>query len=182
MIRPARAEDLPALIPIYDAARRFMAEHGNPTQWAASGYPNGEDLAEDIRLGQLYVLDEGGALHGAFVLQLGEEANYRQIDGAWLSDAPYGTIHRVASDGAVPGLFDACLAFCRDKIAHLRIDTHENNAVMRHLIVSRGFLPCGVIRVEDGTLRLAFERVEQGLPCASGAGPGPARDTQQNKS
>ena len=66
MIRPARAEDLPALIPIYDAARRFMAEHGNPTQWAASGYPNGEDLAEDIRLGQLYVLDEGGALHGAF--------------------------------------------------------------------------------------------------------------------
>ena len=44
------------------------------------------------------------------------------------------------------------------KIAHLRIDTHENNAVMRHLITSRGFLPCGTITVEDGTPRLAFER------------------------
>lgn len=159
MIRPARAEDLPALTPIYDAARRFMAEHGNPTQWAATGYPDRQDLEEDLARKQLYVFEENGVLHGAFVLQFGEEPNYREIDGAWLSDAPYGTIHRVASDGAVPGLFDACLAFCREKIGHLRIDTHENNAVMRHLITSRGFLPCGTIWVEDGTSRLAFEWV-----------------------
>lgn len=160
MIRSARAEDLPVLTPIYDAARRFMAEHGNPTQWAATGYPDEEDLKEDIRRGQLYVWETAGAIHGAFVLQLGEEPNYRQIDGAWQSDAPYGTIHRVASDGAVPGLFDACLDFCRARIAHLRIDTHEDNAVMRHLITSRGFSPCGTIRVENGTARLAFERMQ----------------------
>ena len=159
MIRPARAEDLPALTPIYDAARRFMTEHGNPTQWSATGYPNQEDLAEDLARGQLYVFEEEGALHGAFVLQFGEEPNYREIDGAWLSEAPYGTIHRIASDGAVPGLFDTCLAFCRERTGHLRIDTHENNAVMRHLIASRGFRPCGTVRVEDGTSRLAFEWV-----------------------
>lgn len=159
MIRPARAEDLPALIPVYDAARRFMAEHGNPTQWAATGYPDRQDLEEDLARKQLYVFEENGVLHGAFVLQFGDEPNYREIDGAWLSEAPYGTIHRVASDGAVPGLFDACLAFCRERIAHLRIDTHENNAVMRHLIASRGFRPCGTIQVEDGTSRLAFEWV-----------------------
>ena len=159
MIRLARAEDLSALIPVYDAARRFMAEHGNPTQWTATGYPNRQDLEEDLARKQLYVFEESGVLHGAFVLQFGEEPNYREIDGAWLSDAPYGTIHRIASDGAVPGLFDACLAFCRERTGHLRIDTHENNAVMRHLITSRGFLPRGVIRVEDGTSRLAFEWV-----------------------
>ena len=157
MIRLARAEDLPALIPIYPAARRFMAEHGNPTQWS-DRYPLPEDLEADLNRAQLYVWEANGAIHGVFVLQLGEEPNYREIDGAWLSDAPYGTIHRIASDGAAPGLFDACLAFCRDKIAHLRIDTHENNAVMRHLITSRGFLPCGTITVEDSTPRLAFER------------------------
>lgn len=156
MIRPARPEDLPALLPVYAAARRFMAEHGNPTQWS-DRYPLPEDLEEDIRRGQLYVLEEDGAVHGAFVLQLGEEPNYRTIDGAWLSAAPYGTIHRVASDGAVPGLFSACMDFCRGKIPHLRIDTHEDNAVMRHLIARHGFRPCGVIRVEDGTPRLAFE-------------------------
>lgn len=159
MIRPARAEDLPALTPIYDAARRFMAEHGNPTQWAATGYPDRQDLEEDLARKQLYVFEENGVLHGAFVLQFGEEPNYREIDGAWLSEAPYGTIHRIASDGAVPGLFDACLAFCREKISHLRIDTHKNNTIMRHLITSRGFLPCGTVWVEDGTSRLAFEWV-----------------------
>ena len=158
MIRLARAEDLPALTPIYDAARRFMAEHGNPTQWS-DHYPLPEDLEADLARGQLYVLEEEGALHGAFVLQFGEEPNYREIDGAWLSDAPYAAIHRVASDGTVPGLFDACLAFCRERTGHLRIDTHENNAVMRHLIASRGFRPCGTVRVEDGTSRLAFEWV-----------------------
>ena len=159
MIRLARAEDLSALTPVYDVARRFMTEHGNPTQWTATGYPNRQDLEEDLARKQLYVFEESGVLHGAFALQFGEEPNYREIDGAWLSDAPYGTIHRIASDGAVPGLFDACLAFCREKISHLRIDTHENNTIMRHLITSRGFLPCGTIWVEDGTSRLAFEWV-----------------------
>ena len=158
MIRPARAEDLPALTPIYDAARRFMAEHGNPTQWS-DRYPLPEDLEADLARKQLYVFEENGTIHGAFVLQFGEEPNYREIDGAWLSDAPYAAIHRVASDGAVPGLFDACLAFCRERTGHLRIDTHENNAVMRHLVTSRGFRPCGTVRVEDGTSRLAFEWV-----------------------
>ena len=160
MIRPARAEDLPVLIPIYDAARRFMTEHGNPTQWSATGYPNRQDLEEDLARKQLYVFEENGVLHGAFVLQLGGDPNYRIIDGAWLSDAPYGAIHRVASDGSVPGLFDACLAFCQAKIPHLRIDTHEKNAVMRHLITSRGFQPCGTVWMEDGSPRLAFERTE----------------------
>lgn len=71
--------------------------------------------------------------------------------------APYGTIHRVAGDGTVHGLFAACMDFCKGRMSHLRIDTHENNAVMRHLIARHGFLPCGTIYVEDGTPRLAFD-------------------------
>ena len=64
----------------------------------------------------------------------GDEPNYRVIEGAWRSGAPYGTIHRVAGDGTVHGLFAACMDFCKRRMSHLRIDTHENNAVMRHLI------------------------------------------------
>ena len=126
MIRTATPGDLPALGPVYAAARRFMAENGNPTQWS-DRYPLTEDLEEDIGKGQLYVWAPDGAVHGAFVLQLGEEANYREIQGAWRSDTPYGTIHRVASDGAVPGLFAACMDFCRARVNHLRIDTHRDN-------------------------------------------------------
>lgn len=87
MIRTATPEDLPALGPVYAAARRFMAENGNPTQWS-DRYPLTEDLEEDIGKGQLYVWAPDGAVHGAFVLQLGEEANYREIQGAWRSDTP----------------------------------------------------------------------------------------------
>ena len=62
-----------------------------------------------------------------------------------------------AGDGTVHGLFTACMDFCKRRMSHLRIDTHENNAVMRHLIARHGFLPCGTIYVEDGTPRLAFD-------------------------
>ena len=47
MIRTATPGDLPALGPVYAAARRFMAENGNPTQWS-DRYPLTEDLEEDI--------------------------------------------------------------------------------------------------------------------------------------
>lgn len=63
----------------------------------------------------------------------------------------------MAGDGTVHGLFAACMAFCKGRMSHLRIDTHENNAVMRHLIAKHGFQPCGTIYVEDGTPRLAFD-------------------------
>lgn len=156
MIRAAVPGDLPALDPVYAAARRFMAASGNPTQWS-DRYPLPEDLAADVEKGQLYVWVPDGTVHGAFVLQSGEEPNYREIQGAWRSDTPYGTIHRVASDGAVPGLFAACMDFCRARVNHLRIDTHRDNEVMQHLILKHGFVPCGTIWVEDGTPRLAYE-------------------------
>ena len=114
-------------------------------------------LEADLNRAQLYIWEANGAIHGVFVLQLGEEANYREIQGAWRSDTPYGTIHRVASDGAVPGLFAACMDFCRARVNHLRIDTHRDNGVMQHLILKHGFVPCGTIWVEDGTPRLAYE-------------------------
>ena len=38
-IRQALLEEIPEIMKIYEAARRFMAEHGNPTQWVI-GYPS----------------------------------------------------------------------------------------------------------------------------------------------
>ena len=37
-IRQANIEDLPQLLALYDHARIFMAEHGNPVQWGKN-YP-----------------------------------------------------------------------------------------------------------------------------------------------
>ena len=158
MFRGARRADLDAILKIYARARQAMADSGNPTQWG-DHFPPQELLEEDIDSNRLFLYLVNGELEGVFAFVLGPDPTYARIeDGKWLNDTlPYGTIHRVAGDGTVHGLFTACMDFCTRRMSHLRIATHENNAVMRHLIARHGFLPCGTIYVEDGTPRLAFD-------------------------
>lgn len=162
MIRLAETGDLDTLIALYETARGYMKAHGNPTQWGDS-YPERALLEEDIARRQLYVDVQEGAIHGAFVLALGEDPHYAVIEGgAWLNDAPYGAIHRVAGDGKVKGTFSRCVEFCRGQIGELRIDTHQNNHTMQHLIERHGFVRCGVVYMEDGSPRIAYQNTKEG--------------------
>ena len=160
-ITPAESKDLPRILQIYERARRFMKETGNPSQWK-DDFPPESLLAADIEARQLYTVKDakGGAIHGVFALIIGEEPTYVRIEqGRWLSDTEYGTLHRIAGDGRARGIFGAAVSFCGEKIRHLRVDTHENNLVMQHLIAKNGFQRCGIIYVEDGSPRIAYERV-----------------------
>ena len=84
-IRKSRPEDLPAMLQLYAAARTFMAEHGNPTQWA-NGYPEPDMLREDIRTGVSHVCeDETGQIVATFVFFIGEDESYQVIEqGDWI--------------------------------------------------------------------------------------------------
>ena len=156
-IRPADQADLDEIELVYDHARRFMVENGNPTQWN-NGYPQRDLLEEDISLSKLYVACKDSRICGVFVYVIGEDPTYGYIEnGAWLSDASYGTIHRIASRES--GLFAAVLPFCRGKCSHIRIDTHADNKPMQHLVEKFGFQRCGIIYVEDGTPRIAYELI-----------------------
>lgn len=157
-VRPAAPGDLPALSEIYRAARAFMAASGNPTQWGTTD-PRPELLRQDIAQEQLYVLCDGDTPRAAFALVPGEDPTYAVIDGAWLSDAPYATIHRLGSDGTCHGVFATALAFAAARQPHLRIDTHADNHIMQKLIARAGFRCCGIIHVADGSPRLAYERL-----------------------
>ena len=157
MIRPATPADLPAILEVYQAARSFMAASGNPTQWGST-YPAPGILEEDIRLCRLYVDQMDGQVCGVFMFTLGDDPTYAYIEqGRWISDTPYGVIHRVASDGSTGGVLRRCLDFCRSQCPHLRIDTHADNHVMQQLLDGAGFTRCGIIYVEDGTPRIAYE-------------------------
>lgn len=159
MIRAAQLKDMEQILRVYDTARRYMKDSGNPTQWG-DDYPARTLLESDIRKGQLYVDEEGGAVHGVFAFILGKDPTYAVIEqGAWQNDAPYGTIHRVAGDGAVKGVFARCLAFCLCLSGEIRIDTHHDNHTMQHLIEKNGFARCGIIHVEDGSPRIAYQYV-----------------------
>lgn len=156
-IRQAQWADFDRILDIYAIARDFMAQTGNPTQWG-SNYPPQSMLEEDIPAGNLYVVEDQG-IHGVFAYFSEPDPTYAYIeDGAWLSDGPYGTIHRVASDGS-GGVFSAVLRFAMEQNSHVRIDTHGDNKVMQHVLTKHGFTRTGIIYLEDGDPRIAFERI-----------------------
>lgn len=160
-VRQAEAADLPAIMDVYHAAQEMMIRTGNPTQWGRRNPPE-ERVREDIRQGFCHVVtDGGGRICGVFACILGEDKTYRVIeDGSWLNDEPYATIHRIAGDGTVHGVFKASLEFCKERFRNIRIDTHRDNKVMQTLIERNGFLRCGIIHIADGTERIAYQLVQ----------------------
>lgn len=159
MIRLATENDLDDILQIYAIARQFMKDSGNPNQWGDI-HPLQELIVEDIRLQRSYICEEDDIPVGVFALVLGEDPTYAEIEnGKWLSDAPYGTIHRLAGNGKGKGVAKACFAFCREKIAHLRIDTHEDNKIMQRVVKDFGFAYCGIIYVRNRSPRLAYEYI-----------------------
>jgi len=155
-IRRARDCDLPRIQEIYAYAREFMAQTGNPNQWGRT-HPPRQQLEADIPAGNLYVAENETGIHGVFAFILGEDPTYSYMeDGSWHYEGPYGTIHRIASDGS-GGMFTAAMNYCKGVISHLRIDTHHDNRVMQHVIEKHGFARCGLIYVSDGTPRIAYD-------------------------
>lgn len=155
-IRKALSEDLPRIEEIYAYARKFMAENGNPNQWG-NITPRTSLLEDDIEKGNLYVLVHDHVIHGVFYFYIGPDPTYGIIeDGQWRSDMPYGTIHRIAGDGS-GGVLAAAVAFGKQKINHLRIDTHEDNKIMQRAVVKYGFQRCGIIHLANGSPRIAYD-------------------------
>ena len=168
IIRSADAGDLETILSLFDTARRFMTANGNPSQWI-EGYPDADIVRTDIGHGNCYVctLADSGAIVGTFAFILGEEPTYHTIEqGSWHADRPYGTIHRMASDGHTRGIARATFDYCAARTDYLRIDTHADNLPMLRAITRYGFRPCGIIHVRDGSPRLAFdlERPSAGRP------------------
>ena len=158
-IRHTRPDDLPALRAIYDNAQRFMVRTGNPDQWEP-GFPPQAVLEADIRSGCSYVCVEAGRIVATFFFSTAGEPTYRVIrEGAWLDDAPYGVVHRIAAAEQGHGAAAYCLEWCRARGGHIRIDTNRENKPMQRLLQRLGYTYCGLIDLEEGRgERLAFQK------------------------
>ncbi len=157
LVRRTSMEDVLRLQEIFAIARRFMAETGNPNQWAAD-YPSEELLRKDIDSGDSFVCLHNGRIAGTFVLRDGTDPTYNIIyDGAWLNDRPYATIHRIASSGEVKGIMHLAMQFALQHYDNIRIDTHRDNTVMKNAILKEGFSYCGIIHCWNGSERLAYQ-------------------------
>lgn len=159
-IRPTTYADMDALLVIFAHARGLMVADGNPTQWGDS-YPSRQQLEEDIQRGVSYVIEQDGEVCATFVFIIGKDPTYDIIDdGAWIDDTlPYGTIHRIASNGQTRGVFNSVLDWCAARCTNTRIDTHRDNRRMIHLIEKARFSRCGIIYTRDHSPRIAYQRL-----------------------
>lgn len=157
-IRKAEFTDLPQILKIYEDAREFMRQTGNPNQWW-DYHPAESILREDIPKGQLYVWEEDGKLLASFAYIPGIDPTYLQIDGpGWLNEEPYGVIHRIAVAQRGQGLIARIFDWALDRCPNLRIDTHVDNQPMRRALEKYGFQYCGIIHIFNGDERIAFHK------------------------
>lgn len=171
-IRPTTQNDLDAVMSIIEEARRTIAALGI-NQWQ-NGTPNRAMIEEDIALGQGRVVTVEGRVVGTFALIFDGEPTYTVIEqGHWsLPDRAedrewsYLAIHRVAISVASrgSGVSTAIIRYAEETAralgrAALRIDTHEGNIVMRRMLEKHGFTYRGVIHLENGDPRVAYEKL-----------------------
>jgi len=113
---------------------------------------------------------EDGEILGIFAFQTAPDASYYEIDGKWLTDGAYASMHRVCVADSATGkgvagqMFEHGFEMARELgLPSMRIDTHPGNIPMQRALMKSGFVVCGEIKLvggcEDGDLRIAFEKV-----------------------
>ena len=159
-IRKTCPEEIHFIMKMYEKARMFMASHGNPHQWG-NHYPGIHVIMKDIEDGCSYVCEEHGRIIATFYYHFGPDDTYARIyRGQWLNERPYGAVHRITSDGTVKGAASFCLDWAFSQCGNLKIDTHQDNVVMQHLLDRNGFSYCGIIYTDDCTERMAYQKTQ----------------------
>lgn len=159
-IRAAHKADLSEIMAVLEAAKGIMRASGNDGQWV-NGYPSESVILSDIGAGYGYIVVEKGRIVGYFAYIPSPEPTYARIfEGAWIDDMrPYHVVHRIGSLPDVHGVFRAIMDWCFSQDPNIRIDTHRDNHIMQHCIQSYGFEYCGIIYLESGDPRLAYQKL-----------------------
>jgi predicted GNAT superfamily acetyltransferase len=144
-------------------AKVFLKEQGI-IQWQ-EGYPNLDDIKKDILLQKGYVLKDNGIIVGYACIDFDGEIAYKSLKGKWVSDNSYVTVHRIVINNKYKGkglakqIFVAVEEIAKENgIKSIRVDTDENNIIMKHIISSLAYIYCGIVSYYDGNT-LAYEKV-----------------------
>ena len=156
-IRNTNLSDLDEVMEIYRKARLFMRAHDNPTQWLG-GKPTRKQIEDDIAKHQSFVCIHEGKIVGVLCFFVGNDPTYKIIEGEWLSDDSYAVVHRIASSGEAKGAGTFMMQWAFEKYGNVRVDTHEDNYVMQNMLKKLGYTYCGIIHLENGDPRLAYQK------------------------
>ena len=88
------------------------------------------------------IMTSGDSISAA-IFDFSDYFHYKEINGKWLNEEPYGVVHRVASTGIVRGAASFCLDWAYAQTQNLRMDTYSDNIPMQKLLEKCGFQYCG---------------------------------------
>ncbi|MDK0795113.1 GNAT family N-acetyltransferase [Clostridium perfringens] len=163
--RQAKISDLDQIVEIIELSKKYLKET-KVDQWQ-DGYPAKEDLRRDIESGNSYVLTNKDEIVATTVISLDGESTYNSIfNGEWITNEDYIVMHRVAVHDKYKGkgifkelIKEAEVLALNKGISSIKIDTHRDNISMQRAVVKNDFKKCGIIYLEDGSERIAFEKV-----------------------
>lgn len=163
--RKTKLNDVKNIMKIIDQAKDYLKSE-KIDQWQ-NKYPNEDTIIEDINNGNSYVLMKGNNIIGTTALIFDIEETYNSIyNGKWISNNDYAVIHRIAMDVNYKGkdlggrVINEVEKIALEKNIHsIKVDTHRKNISMKNFLKKNNFKYCGVIYLEDGNERLAFEKL-----------------------
>lgn len=165
--RRSTPADIPEINQIIQAAKAYLKQQGSP-QWQDGHEPHEAVIRQDIRKKASYVLTMNEEIVGTVALITDKDPVYEAIEGQWLQNGAYVSLHHVAVSqryrGA--GLGKAVLEAAIHQAQVLgyediRIDTYPANQPMLGLIEKLGFSYCGMVYFpfEHGE-RKAFQLIQ----------------------
>ncbi|MBL4930592.1 GNAT family N-acetyltransferase [Clostridium paridis] len=156
--------DIDDIMNIISQAQAYFKEQGID-QWQ-NNYPSVETISNDINNNHSYVLLEDGNIVATAAVSFDGEKTYDTIyEGQWVSNNEFAVIHRIAVHSKYKGLglsseiIKNVEEICLNKgVYSIKVDTHEENLSMQKLLRKNAFKYCGIIYLEDGSKRIAFEK------------------------
>lgn len=153
IVRKGEFKDLLGIISVIDDAKELFRLNSS-NQWQdTDGYPNDKAFIKDFAENEVLVCTDGELIIGVLVVSFQAEECYKNIvQGEWLNNNPYAVIHRLAvkkeyyHKGVAKQLLDkAEYLILKKGIYDIKVDTHEQNIAVQHLLESFDYIYTGVI-------------------------------------
>ena len=96
MIKLANEKDIYGIYGIIKDAKKLLKESGSDQWQDTDGYPSMDTIKEYVTKREMYVNIVDNEIAGCITLCSGIDKSYTEIDGAWLNDDEYYTLHLMA--------------------------------------------------------------------------------------
>jgi RimJ/RimL family protein N-acetyltransferase len=157
----AEKQDLDTAMSMINAAKKHLRDSG-VDQWQ-TGYPDEACIQNDIENKKGFFVERDGVKIGYLCIDFDGEAAYDTLKGTWGTEEPYVVVHRMAFSEKARGkglsseVFRLVEEYSKDKVHSFRVDTDEDNQIMKHILDKNGFTYRGTIWF-DNSVKIAYDK------------------------